>query len=185
MAVLLVNALALLSGACSTTVRYGDGTCQKAGFLLGTFSPGVPMEAFWLPEFPIDRAGRYAFRVDEAPNSILPPPFPAMVRIRSEAGVVDPPWKSVELLVTVKQANGERIGSHRVVMKRIAGSQYSRTAPVGLDGNTVLERTQKRTSYEVVVEVIHPSNRKGDRAFLENYDFEIGVPPNGKAGIRQ
>lgn len=132
------------------------------------------MEPFWLPEFPIDRPGRYAFRVDKAPNSTFPPSFPGLVRIRSEAGVVDPPWKSVELLVTLKQANGAPIGSHRVVMKPIAGSRYSRTAAIGLDGNAVLKPNQKRASYEIVVEVIHPSSGKGDRAFLENFDFDIG-----------
>lgn len=169
----------LLLGACTTTKRYGDARLRESGFFLRNFSPGVVQDPLWLPEFPIDRRGRYIFRVDRLPRTEMPV-YPSVLLIRSKSGPTNPPWKSAEFLVAVRPAHGVWLRSQPVAMTRIAGSEdYSRNAFINTDWKAVLA-PDGQASYEVAIEVIRPSSGKGDRAILTNYESEYADEMNGE-----
>jgi hypothetical protein len=58
-------------------------------------------------------------------------------------------------------------------------------AEIEFDRNGILGLDRKPASYEVVVEVIHPSSGKGDREFLENFDFDPAVSAAEKMRLRK
>jgi hypothetical protein len=162
----LLMVLSLAMAACSTSSRHGDATLTQSNQWL-VYGPQV----LRLPEFSISKVGVHRFRVVDLAESINPSELCIPSSEEDKDGAlanIDPPWVGVVLNIQLSDKSGAAF--YRTTMTIESPRSWNHIDDDVLAGYFLPDLSTQQPmhrTYEVLIEIVTPSSRPGDVAWLE------------------
>jgi hypothetical protein len=157
---------------CKSVSYHGDAKVyDRADF------PFEALDSLCLPEFSVSESGAvYRWEIRDLPQPVSPGEIILFAKKDDVPGPA--PWQAVELRVELFALDGTKIDRREISFSQWNGGGYYNDP--GWDVSFGLQKFQLQgmQSYDVVVTVLKPSPRSGDRAQLQGL-FKLGWDNRG------